>query len=127
MLSGLSYGQKLHTLRFIHRGDELRPIGTLMICVEKLVQPSDKVFDDTFGRSAQTDIITFKAIENYIKKEKLPNKFSKLKWKNEYYEIIDSSGKCWFVNEEDIKRFFDKLKLLIKRFEHGSAILKAWE
>jgi len=62
--------QPLHSIRFIYFGEELKPIGAIIIGVEKVFPLVDKPLDSVFGRSIKTDINTFTIVRNLLKEKK---------------------------------------------------------
>jgi hypothetical protein len=121
-------GQDIHTIRFIHRGEELKPIGTLLICVGKLIQPTDRTFDETFGKSVKTDMRTFESIKKFIKTNKLTTHDPKeLKGDSEFYEIKDSNGLQLYLGGQSIHQFFGDLRLFLKKKDLDQTVIEAFK
>jgi hypothetical protein len=120
------FGQHLHVIRFIHGGDELKPIGTVVISVEKVVLPTDKPLDPTFGISIKTDIKTFKIIRKLIKREKYttkPDEFDN----SGFLKIVDSSGFVLLLDWPKYKDFFYDLRSILKKKKNGQDIINAFK
>ena len=102
--------QPLHSIRFIYFGEELKPIGTKIIGVEKVFPLNDKVLDSIFGRSIKTDINTFTIVSNLIKNKKYQTPHPS---KEEIYggglEVVDSDGFAFSLFWPKQKDFFNDL------------------
>jgi hypothetical protein len=105
--------QSVHFVKFIHVGDETKPIGTIVISIGGLVKPTDKPMDDVFGRSVQTDTGTYKALVDIIKSGKYRTPTDKLDTRD-FFIIKSSDGfgldLCW----PEYKEFFNDLHSALK-------------
>ena len=64
------HAQSVRFVKFIHGGDETKPIGTVVISVGGLVKATEKPMDDIYGRSIQTDTGTYRALIAVIRNGK---------------------------------------------------------
>lgn len=119
-----AYGQKVYiNIRFIHGGEELKPVGTLLVNMIDTIRPKDRESDKFFGRTIKTDIQSFNALDSFIEKSQYLNKDnSQLKGSNEYYVIKYSNGLRFFLNGKDIHAFFSMLKVFLRK-EHANPVL----
>ena len=114
-----SYGQRISNIRFIHRGEELKPIGTLSISTDEVIVPTDRQLDKIYGKAVKTDTNSFNLVADFVINSKLlTNKPRKLHGNKEFYEIIIVSvtnTQRLYLGEHDIIAFFNTLRdLLIK-------------
>jgi uncharacterized membrane protein YcgQ (UPF0703/DUF1980 family) len=121
-----SLSQDSLNIRFIHRGEELKTIGTLLICVNKVQRPSDKQLDDILGKSIKTDKKTFNSIKKFITNNKFLIKDPKELFTNkEFYEIINADKLASYLGENNFRFFFDELKLFLKKKKLDKKVLSA--
>lgn len=121
-----SYSQQLHSIRFVHGGEELKPVGTKVISVEKLIYPTDRgSIDEMFGKAIQTDIETYKTIETYVTDSKFVSKDNKsLKEENEYYKINYNNDIVVFLGGSKTITFFNDLRSLLIKQKRDKAVIE---
>ncbi|MBD1365482.1 hypothetical protein IDJ77_16830 [Mucilaginibacter sp. ZT4R22] len=125
MLTGFnSFGQKKHNIKFIYYGPETKPVGTILISVEKAEKTIDKPFDAHFGSSVKTDMGTYNAISRFLKEKKYTASTVK---PNYVYKVIDSDGFSLTVYPKDCPQFFHDLLYLIEANHLDRSVSKALE
>ena len=120
------HGQQIHSIRFIHFGDELQPIGTVVISVEKKLTPNDRPLDSHFGISIKTSMKTFEIIEKLIKQSKFRINNPVDTDYRDNLEIIDSDGFKLYLFSAKYNAFFADLKAVLKDEEDRNEIFDAF-
>ncbi len=128
LLCNLSaFCQTPKTIRFIHRGEELKPIGTLVIGVDTLSSATDKKFDYIFGKSVKTDLKSARVIEKFINTSTFLVKNPKvLKDSKEFYEIVNLNGSKIYLGEKNFSVFFRELRNELNLHALDHSIYKAF-
>jgi hypothetical protein len=121
------YAQKLHTIRFIHGGEELKPVGTLVISVEKKIQPNDKPLDYMYGQCIKTDIKTFDSIRDIVKEKTYITSNPKSLHGSNYYKIVDSDGSEYFLDDKNFRDFFEDLRNSLKDKDRDIKVIEAFK
>jgi hypothetical protein len=122
-----TYGQHLHIIRFIHGGDEIQPIGTVIISVEKVIPLIDKPTDSLFGRSIKTDIKTFRLIRKLIKNKKYYTPHETAADRLDFLRITDSDGFVLGLFASKYKMFFYDLRSLIEQKKGDQTVIEAFD
>ena len=111
MSIGAKGQEQVINIKFVHGGEELKPIGTLLISTKTEAIPNDKRTDLTYGLSLKTDKRTLELIKQFIDKtDYLFKDNSKLQGTNEYFAIKYSDGLKLFLRGEKINAFFTSLR-----------------
>jgi len=106
-------GQSLHIIKFIHQGDETKPVGTLLISVEKKIKPSDRPSDRIFGGGVKTNISAFTYIRALVKS----GIYTSVQRKNlgyDWFKIVDSDRSIYYMPGRNMDKFFNELKATLK-------------
>ena len=124
-----AYGQENDSnVRFIHGGEELKPVGTLLISSTDTVRPSDKASDKFFGKTIKTDTRSLDVLNIFIKRSKFLSKDnSQLKGSNEYFIVKCSSGLKLFLNAKSINSFFSSLRIFLNNEHVDKRLIKAFD
>lgn len=126
LISLKSYEQKVPNIRFIHVGDELKPIGTLLISIGEYVKPTDRPFDSVFGVGVKTDERTFKFIDNYVLKSNYTKEASVVsKSDTNAYKIVCPHNLILYVNMRNSYIFFENLRSGLKKENLDTAVINA--
>jgi len=130
---GLS-AQTVESIRFVYGGEEPKPRGTLLICIGKLIKPTDRGrIDSIFGRSVKTDETTFHFIKMYLQQNGYTVKnigeiIDTIKHQiidgQSYYTIICSDGLQLYLREPAMRDFFCKLEEGLQVNELDKAVIK---
>lgn len=112
LLLAKSYGQQVHSIKFIYCGTQLKPIGTVVISVEEPVQPNEVFADSLFGKNGRVNIETYKAVSKLIKNRKYltypdPN-FN-------FFKIVDSDGFTLRLAAKKYGLFWDALRSILAK------------
>ena len=128
-LTASAYGQKADiNIRFIHGGEELKPVGTLLISTVDTIKPNDKESDKFFGKTIKTDIRSFKVLNEFIKQSQyLTKDNTQLKGSNEYYIIKYSNGLRLFLIATKINNFFFDLRVFLNKEHADKELTKAFD
>ena len=118
-----SEAQNVHLIKIIHAGAELKPVGTLIICVEKLILPQEKRMDSLFGKGVQTDMRTFNIINNYVKKTTYKKNPYPASFDNGFFKIVDGDDNIKIIRERDMTEFFGGLKKTLKKKKGDKNVL----
>jgi hypothetical protein len=94
-------------IRIIHRGEEIKPIGTVWITEGKCSSPIDREFDHIFGRCVEASDNDLKVITNVFRSSKnIKKDSSELMGSASYYEIIiERSSHHLFLTDSSYKSF----------------------
>jgi hypothetical protein len=127
LISFAAYCQQLHSIKFVYFGEELKPRGTLVISVEKLIKPDDKPLDSIFGRGIKTDMNTFITIRNMAQqiKAKYSVTDTTIDMDSHYgYAIVDSNGARYTLEDKNVTKFFDDLKAALVAKNEDEAVIE---
>jgi len=128
ILTASAYRQKVAiNIRFIHGGEELKPVGTLLINTVDTIKPNDKESDKYFGISIKTDTRSFKVLDEFLKHQYLTKDNTQLKGSNEYYVIKYSNGLRLFLIAKNINNFFSDLRAFLKKEHIDKELTKAFD
>jgi len=112
-----SYEQQTFNIRFIHGGEELKPVGTLSISVAKLIKPTDRDMDNIYGKAVKTDEKSFNIVMDFVRGNKYLNTNpQKLRGNREYYKIIivsQTNSNILYLGEKNIIVFFGTMRSLL--------------
>jgi hypothetical protein len=117
-----TYEQQVPNVRFIHIGEETKPIGTVVISVRGYIKPMDRPLDSIFGRNVKTDEKTFRFIIKFIKSNKYTFIAPNLpQGTTPEYKIIGPNGlKLYFISTE----FFNDLRASLKQQNLDPAVIE---
>lgn len=121
-ITNTCFGQTLHSIRFVHIGEEDKPIGTLVISVEKKVTPSDRITDRYLGKSVKTDIRTFETIINFTEAKKYL--FSRKEIESDYHVIVNDK-KSLYLKYKNSSTFFEELRAQLRKANCDKAVIEA--
>ncbi len=115
-------------IRFIHGGEELKPVGTLAISTKTILKPNDRESDKFFGRGVKTDIHSFKALKTFIEQcSYLVKDSTQLKGSNEWFTIKYSDGLRFYLKGNNLNIFFPSLRVFLKKQNTDTKLIKAFE
>ena len=114
------YGQKISNVRFVHGGEENKPVGTISISVDSLIAPKDNPADDLFGKAVKTDNKSFNLVIEFINKCRyLTGNPLDLYKSSQFFKIkiVSATGikELYFGGKHYFSFFEDLAKLLIKK------------
>ncbi len=124
LITNVIFAQTLHSIRFVHIGEENKPIGTLVISVEKKVTPRDRVTDRYFGKSVKTDLRTFETIIDFTTTSK--HLFSRKDHESDYHIIINDK-KNRYLNYKNCRSFFAGMRIQLRKAKCDKFVIEAFK
>ena len=117
-----------HVIKFIHFGEELKPVGTIVISVEQLIKPTDRPLDWMYGKSIQTDLATFMAIRNYIDTNHYAlSQNTNPNHDTDGFEIVDVDRPVHYCYGSYYAKFFERLKLELTQEKSDQKVIEAFK
>ncbi|MGY3211327.1 hypothetical protein [Mucilaginibacter sp. HD30] len=123
-ITNVSFAQTLHSIRFVHIGEEDKPIGTLAISVEKKIIPRDRMTDHYLGKSVKTNMKTFETIRNFTEASK---HLVSRKDNESDYRIIINNKKNLYLNYKSGRSFFEDLRAKLAKTNCDKAVIAAFK
>ena len=113
-----SKGQGIKKIIIIHRGEELKPIGTLLISTRTIIMPNERKLDSIFGRGIKTNKKTFRKIKHFlVRSNYLVQNPLELNGNKEFYEIKCFNGIVLYLGEKYFNVFFNEFRNLIVNYK----------
>jgi hypothetical protein len=112
-----SYQQKVQIIKFIFRGKESKPRGTLLISIGKDILPTDKGEAEIgFGKGVKTDDKTFIFLKEYLKASNfLIRNRNEVNDQETVYVIVLPDDLVFYLREKDFSIFFNDLYLILEK------------